>query len=81
MIKNASCNHLKEADKGWISDENGYLEIDYFSGNPYPESIANITFNNQEEESEDEECAYNSSSDDESDDMDESDDEWEPKNT
>lgn len=79
MIKNASLNHIGDPTKGWIIDENGDMEINYFTGNPFPDSIAKITINESEPEDEED---YISSSDYDSNDDDEvedSNDEWDPK--
>lgn len=78
MIRNAADNTLKPPSKGWMTDENGYFIIDYFSGDPYPESVASLSLNTEMDETDNEECAENSSSDDEYGETDDSDDEWEP---
>lgn len=78
MIKNASKNYIEQPAKGWIKDENQFMEINYFDGSPFPESISRNTVG-RESDSEDDEDGYISSSDDESIEGDESDTEWEPK--
>lgn len=44
IIKNAKEPAIDiNLSEGWYVDENGKLAIDYFSGNPYPENITEIT--------------------------------------
>lgn len=78
MIKNAFEKLIGLPEKGWIFGEDGYMEIDYFGGNPFPENIANISFDEDIDETEDED-GYLSISDDEFDESEDSDEEWEPK--
>lgn len=62
MIKNASRNHIGDPTKGWVLDENGDMEINYFTGNPFPDNIAKIPLDENKYEPEDEN-GYISSSD------------------
>lgn len=81
MIKKSTDNYIVLAEKGWLVDENQEMEIEYFSGNPFPDTIANIRLDDSGDDSEKEEdiCL---SSDDESDLEDgcddDSDEEWKP---
>lgn len=74
VIKNASDNFIEKPSDGWTINEKNEMEIEYFSGDSYPDSIANIECDEQCDE--DNEALYSSSDDDESD---ISDDEWLPK--
>lgn len=80
MIKNASNNNIEQPEKGWMKDENQFMEINYFDGSPFPENIARSTELRENNDSEDDEDNI-SSSDDECNecDDDESDTEWQPK--
>lgn len=76
MIKKSSQNNIEMPNSGWLRNEMGELEIEYFSGSPYPTSIVDIQSKeivNVGEESD--EVIYNSSDDEEeSDDFDDNDD-------
>lgn len=53
MIKCSSQNIIDTPEKGWLTNENGELEIEYFTGSPYPETItdiASVEMNEEEEE-------------------------------
>lgn len=79
MIKHSTDGHIAQPESGWIIDENGTMEIDYFDGNPFPENITTTSFDENEDDPEESEYASYSSADDEVDDMKDSDDDWEPK--
>lgn len=75
-IKNAANNAIEQPEKGWIINENEFMEIDYFDGDPFPE----ITMDEKNYESEDDENAHISEDEsDESDEYDKSDEEWQPE--
>lgn len=77
MIKSSYNSKIGLPTSGWIVGENGEFQIDYFTGNPFPESVANfpVECQNEDTENEEESC----SSDDEFDDGEDTDDEWTPK--
>lgn len=75
IIKNASNNIIEQPKTGWII-ENGDMQIEYFNGNPFPETITTISLNDQNNDSDNAEDFF-SSSDDELNDPEESDEEWE----
>lgn len=77
MMKNSVNGTIDKPGIGWILSETGDIEIDYFSGDPFPEDVATLPIDLQED-SEDEEGGHLSSSDEEYDERDDSDDEWEP---
>ena len=76
MIKSASNKNIAEPQKGWLVNENGEFEIDYFEGDPFPQTITEISSEVQIDDTDDEECQV--SSDDEFDDGEDTDDEWLP---
>lgn len=53
MIKFCNRNFVDRAENGWILNECKEMEIDYFSGGPYPENITNISISTQEDEDSD----------------------------
>lgn len=71
MIKCSSNNIIVMLKDGWIINDRGEMEIDFFDGNPYPENITDISIDTNNEEENDDEDVYCSS--DESDESDESD--------
>lgn len=51
IIKNARENLINiELTIDWYIDDNNKLSIHYFDGKPYPDSIADITTNDDEDE-------------------------------
>lgn len=75
MIKDSTKNYIDAPKVGWILNENSELEIDFFSENPYPDSIANISIDDHEDEGKDDENTCVSSSDEEENDYEDSEDE------
>lgn len=76
MIKNSSHNTISLPETGWISNENGELEIEYFHGTAYPERITNMV--DQNESDNEEEFEFSSDDDEEENDGNWSDDDWNP---
>lgn len=76
MIKYACNKDIAEPRSGWIVGNSGEFQIEYFTGNPFPEIVTKISFEDEQDDTDDEEVAC--SSNDEFDDG-ESDDEWNPK--
>lgn len=77
MVQNSNKNYIEQAKDGWILNYQNELEIDYFSGSAYPDSIANIPTDDEDDEIDD--SAIVSSDDEDEDDYDDSDEEWLPK--
>lgn len=73
MMKNCVNGTIDKPGIGWISSDTGDIEIDYFSGDPFPEDVATLPIDIQGD-SEDE-GGYLSSSDEQYDERDDSDDE------
>lgn len=76
MIKFAHANTISTPEIGWLKNELGELEIDYFNGNPYPESITDIVATDNMDISDSEEEQQFSSEDDEESEGNSSDDDW-----
>lgn len=66
MIKCSSENFFGVPQKGWMANENGELEIEYFSGAVYPESIADMTYADENSDNDDE-CQRSSDDEEDSD--------------
>lgn len=81
MIKNATSNNIGQPTTGWMYDENGDMQLEYFSGNPFPENISQIPIDRSQNDDDDEDGSVCSSSDEEIDEDEESEDEWVPKKT
>lgn len=73
MIKYSHANTISTPEIGWLKNELGELEIDYFTGNPYPESITDIV---PEDNSDTEDELQFSSEDEENSDENSIDDDW-----
>lgn len=71
MIKSSNKNIFDEPRDGWKLNESGELEIDYYTGSPYPETITDLACS---EDSQDEEEFELSSSDEDDSDEDFNDD-------
>lgn len=75
IIKSSSRNIIETPKSGWFVNENGELEVEYFSGSPYPETIAEMTC---DDDSDNDETFQFSSDDDEECEENLSDDDWNP---
>lgn len=42
MIKYSSENNMSTPKSGWVINENGEFEIEYFTCTPYPETVADV---------------------------------------
>lgn len=78
-MRQSSENFIGKPDGGWYLNENNEMDIDYFAGNPYPENITNISFDENEDNDEEKDSFMLSPSDDEISNSDDSDDEWDPR--
>lgn len=76
IIKSSSENYIGAPKNGWFINENGELEMEYFSGNPYPEIVTNMSRSNDSDS--DEEFQLSSEDEDETD-GESSDDDWNTK--
>lgn len=81
MIKTSSEKTIDLSWNGWFINENNELEIEYFTGNPFPEIIITMATDNipenQEEEEDDTDQYFSSDDDEENIDMsDDNDDDW-----
>lgn len=76
MIKCSSQNIIDAPENGWFMNESGELEIEYFTGSPYPETITDIAC---AEIGEEEEETRVSSDDEGESDEDADDEDWNPK--
>lgn len=75
ILKSPCESIIGAPDSGWQTND-GKLEIRYFSGSPYPESIADMTCS---DDSDNDEEFQLSSGDEEESDHDSSDDDWSVK--
>lgn len=77
MIKTCSTNLIDKAKEGWRINENSEMDIDYYTGAPYPSSITNLVLN-ENDISINNECSEDSSisSSDEDSEDDTEDDDW-----
>lgn len=55
MIKCSNQNRVDRPNGGWILNECNELEIDFFEGNPFPDTITNISIDNPKDDDNDEE--------------------------
>lgn len=85
IIKSATENSIERPGKGWMVNENQFMEIDYFDGDPFPEDIVeenNFEPEDDENDENDENDYYSDNESDEyeksdeSDEFDGSDEEW-----
>lgn len=75
IIKSATENSIEEPEKGWTVNENQFMEINYFDGDPFPDHIAD-EISSESEDDDDDENYYSENESDVSDECSESDDEW-----
>lgn len=68
MIKHSNQNTIDIPENGWILNQQNEMEIEFFEGNPFPDDITNLSFENSNyendnEEDDENEDAYFSSED------------------
>lgn len=82
MIKNSFADKISSPSSGWFINENNELEIEYFTGDPFPEVITSMESDNisedEQEEEEDLDQYLSSDDDDENIDAFDIDDDWNP---
>lgn len=81
MVKSSSKTtmDLNALECGWIMNADNELEIEYFNGNPYPETITDMASGDVSDNEEEEEAETYLSSDDDVDEgnnYDDDDDDW-----
>ncbi|XP_055307994.1 uncharacterized protein LOC129572103 [Sitodiplosis mosellana] len=76
MVKQSEQNYLEIPSDGWFINEMNELELDYYSGSPFPTSITNMTSDEDLNEENDDHVVYNSSDDEEE--YEDDDNDWNP---
>lgn len=77
-MKLSSENTIIRSTDGWLINENNEMEIEYFSGNPYPDNIANMPIDENDDIDDNSQLNVSSSDEEHNDNDDDEDDAWEP---